>query len=381
MSTQTPKLFQPIRVGNMDLQHRIVLPPMTRYKASRTHVPATSLVSQYYAQRAHTPGTLLITEATLIAPEAGGYRHTPGIWNDEQVEAWKPVADAVHVKGSYVFMQLWALGHSADPSVLEEEGGYPYVSASAVATGTPATPRPTPGVQDPDLSKTLKPAPRALSVEEIAQYVQWYAQAAKNAIRAGFDGVEIHGAFGYLPDQFLRSATNKRTDVYGGSVENRIRFPLEIIEAVSRAIGQERLAYRITPWYPVLGVDTGDSIETFSAFVSTVKTRFPRLAFLDIIEPRPTIDGKLAEGKSNDFLHEVLKNSDIRVMSAGGYLAESALKIAEEKGYLIGIGKWYIANPDIVYRIKEGIPLTEAIVETFYTPGNVAEGYIDYPFA
>jgi len=223
-------LFKPIKVGAQTLNHRVVLAPLTRFKATaKAHVPINPLVERYYAQRSSHPGSLLVTEGTFIDAKAGGFNNVPGIWNQDQIAAWKKITDAIHANKSFVFMQLWALGRSARPSVLESEG-FPFVSASPIAL-------------DPKSG-----TPRELTITEIEEYVQLYAQAATNAIEAGFDGVEVHGANGYLVDQFLQDVSNHRTDIYGGSIENRSRFGLEVVQAISNAVGEERTAIRMSPW-------------------------------------------------------------------------------------------------------------------------------------
>ena len=237
MVSDTGKLFHPVRVGNITLGHRVVLAPLTRYRATDGHVPKDFMVD-YYAQRSSVPGTLLITEATFVAAQAGGLDNVPGIWSQEQIQAWKKVVDAVHARGSYIFMQLWALGRAADPSIITAPdsesnpgGPYPYVSAS-------------------DVQQSDKPIPpRALTDAEIREYIELFGQAAKNAVfGAGFDGVEIHGAGGFLVDQFLQDVSNKRTDEWGGSIEKRSRFPLEVIKSVVDAVGQERTSIRLSPF-------------------------------------------------------------------------------------------------------------------------------------
>ncbi|KAF7333129.1 Oxidored-FMN domain-containing protein [Mycena venus] len=206
-------------------------------RADEAHVPYLPLVAEYHSQRASRPGSLLITEATSIAARAGAYAHVPGIWSSEQIGAWKSVTQAVHARSSFIFMQLRAYGRAADHAQLQsEDPSLPYVSA-----------------WDVPISGQTGPL-RALTVAEIKEYVGLYAQAAKNAIEAGFDGVEIQGANGYLVDQFLQDVSNKRTDEYGGSVENRARFTLEVIDAVAAAIGAERTAIRFSPWSPFLGL-------------------------------------------------------------------------------------------------------------------------------
>ena len=268
MSSYIPKLFQPTRVGTANLQHRVVMAPMTRLRANAQHVEGPIAV-EYYKQRTSIPGTLAITGGTVIAAQAGGYRNITGIWNDEQIKGWLPVrypfssqighahvftdvptllscqiVDAVHKNGSFIFMQIVAAGRAADPEVLQEEGGYPLVAASPI----PFTSKGADNTSPP-------PVPHALTVEEIEEYVQLFATAAKNAVYgAGFDGVEIHAANGFLPDQFLQTNTNSRTDLYGGPVENRVRFVLEVTEAVVNAVGANKVGIRFSPWSTYQGV-------------------------------------------------------------------------------------------------------------------------------
>ncbi|KAG7453217.1 NADH:flavin oxidoreductase/NADH oxidase [Guyanagaster necrorhizus] len=339
--TMAPKLFQPTNVGPISLNHRVVLAPLTRFRASKAHIPHVRIVKEYYEQRAHTPGTLLITEAMCIAERAGGYDNVPGIWNQDQIDAWKEITSAVHAKGSYMFCQLWALGRAADPKILASEG-LPYVSASDVGLSHEAV------------------APRPLTVEEIREYVELYAQAARNAISAGFDGVEIHGANGYLLDQFTQDVTNKRTDVYGGRISNRVRFPLEVVDAVASAIGPERVGYRISPWNNSNGMTMVDPKPTFGFLASQLKVRQPRLAYLHVVEPRMVgLYGRKEEDigvhEENDFIRRVW--SPKALISAGGYSRESAIDTAENKGDLIGFGRHFIANPDLVYRLERDIAL------------------------
>ncbi|CAE6451258.1 unnamed protein product [Rhizoctonia solani] len=263
------KLFTPIRVGNMLLSHRIILAPLTRFRADDKHVHH-DIAIEYYSQRAATPGTLLITEATLVSPEAGGYDNVPGIWNEEQITAWKKIVDAVHQRGSYIFLQLWATGRAADPRVLQKEG-HPYVSSSSSSLDRPGYPNAT---------------PRELNKSEIKHYVESYARAAKNAVyEAGFDGVEIHGANGYLIDQFNQDVCNKRTDEYGGSIENRSRFALEVLEAVVREVGAKRTGMRLSPWARFQGMRMKNPIPTFAYLVSEIAQRYSDLAYLHFIEP------------------------------------------------------------------------------------------------
>ncbi|KAJ7850142.1 hypothetical protein B0H13DRAFT_2401508 [Mycena leptocephala] len=341
------KLFEPIKVGNVVLQHRV---------ADDAHVPYLPLVAEYYDQRASRPGSLLITEATFIAARAGGTAHVPGIWSPEQITAWKSVTQAVHAKCSFIFMQLRALGRTANHAqLLVEDPSFPYVSAS-----------------DIPLSSCSGPL-RALTVAEIKEYVGLYAQAAKNAIEAGFDGIEIHGANGYLVDQFLQDVSNKRTDEYGGSIENRARFALEIIDAVAAAIGAERTAIRFSPWSTFQEMGMSDPLPTFSYVISELATRNSSLAYLHLIESR-----------SNDALRALWAPRPF--MRAGGFTRETALEAAEG-GDLVGLGGiisriFHLFQPDLPARLETDAPLTAYNRSTFYLVGeNSPRGYTDQAFA
>ncbi|KDN35309.1 hypothetical protein RSAG8_11695, partial [Rhizoctonia solani AG-8 WAC10335] len=364
MSTSSSRLFTPLQVGGITLSHRVVMAPLTRFRANDNHAH-TELGVRYYAQRAEVPGTLLITEATPIAPQASGYDHIPGIWSDEQIEAWKKVTDAVHERRSYIYLQLWALGRAADPRVLAREG-LPFVSASS-------TPIEEGG-----------PVPRALTEEEIKDYVELYAQAAKNAIfKAGFDGVEIHSANGYLPDQFLQDNSNKRTDRYGGSVENRARFLLEVVDSITAAIGAEKTGIRLSPWNKFQGMRMQEPIPTFSYVVQELVRRHSELAYVHFVEPiveeKPTQDVRATgQTESNDFARKIWGPRPF--FSAGGYDAKRGEEAANEhENTAIVFGRLFISNPDLPERLRKGVALTNYDRNTFYSPG--PRGYIDYPKA
>ncbi|KAH8993133.1 putative NADPH2 dehydrogenase chain OYE2 [Lactarius akahatsu] len=361
MSSSVPSLFQPIRVGTVDLQHRVVMAPVTRHRENKDHVHG-ELAKTYYTQRSGVPGTLMITEATFIAPQAGGYGNIPGIWSDAQIAAWKSVCvfprptritDAVHANGSYIFLQLWALGRAADPDVLKQEGDFDLVG-----------PSPNPVKYN---------VPRELTVAEIKEYVQLYSKAASNAIEAGFDGVEIHAANGYILDQFLQTVSNERTDEYGGSVENRVRFPLEVIKAVVETVGVEDGS---------MGMK--DPLPTFTTFVERIRDEHTDLAYLHVIEPRASGDAGIVtlsdenRAQSNEVLRKVW--GDRPYIAAGGINRATAIDTVSKYGGLIAFGRHFIANPDLPLRLKEGLPLTHYNRGTFFTPESAA-GYIDYPFA
>ncbi|EGN94614.1 hypothetical protein SERLA73DRAFT_188596 [Serpula lacrymans var. lacrymans S7.3] len=356
------KLFQPIQVGDATLKHRVVMAPLTRFRAHANHVPGPQ-AETYYAQRASMPGTLLITEATFISQKAGGFDHVPGIYTDDQIAGWKKITDAVHAKGSFIYLQLWALGRAADPSILTKENNSPYVSASGI----------------PLSGKSFIPQP--LTIFEIEEYVRAYATAASNAVhKAGFDGVEIHGANGFLVDQFLQDVSNKRTDEYGGSIEKRSRFALEVVDAIAQAIGPQKTAIRLSPWSPFLDMCMENPVPTFSYLVTQL-LKYP-LAYVHVVEARHngTTEFLGAASDLNDFIRDIW--GDRPYISAGGYDREGALRRVEDKGGLIAFGKKYIPNPDLPFRLLKNLPLTAEDRETFYQPGNLTpSGYTDFPFA
>ncbi|PGH09120.1 hypothetical protein GX51_00874 [Blastomyces parvus] len=349
----------PLQVGNITLQHRIVLAPLTRFRADDNYVPLP-MVKDYYAQRASLPGTLLITEGTFISARAGGFPNVPGIYNDEQIKAWKEVTDAVHAKGSFIFCQLWALGRAADAKVLTAEG-YPVVSSG-----------------DIPISEE-RAVPKPLDENGIQELIGDYAQAAKCAMEAGFDGVEIHGANGYLCDQFLQDTCNNRNDRWGGSIENRSRFGIEVAKAVSEAIGSEKTAYRVSPWSPFQGMGMADPKPQFTHIVQNLAKL--KLAYLHVVESR--IGGASeCEGayESTDFVIDAFANSG-PVILAGGFTPETANKTIEKhtgRRIAIAFGRYYISTPDLPFRAINHIDLTPYNRDTFYIPKSPV-GYVDYP--
>ncbi|EMD40610.1 hypothetical protein CERSUDRAFT_130642 [Gelatoporia subvermispora B] len=363
MSTDSaPQLFQPIEVGNLQLQHRVVLAPLTRFRADKTHTH-TDLAVEYYRQRASTPGTLLISEGTFIAAKAGGYANAPGLWTDEQLAAWKKVTDAVHSQGSYIFCQLWTIGRAADAEQLKSENpAFDVVSAS-------------------DISLTGGPETRALTEAEIKEYIDMYRTAAHNAVhRAGFDGIEVHGANGFLVDQFLHDVTNNRTDAYGGSIENRARFVLEAVDAVVGAVGAGRTGTRLSPWGEFNEVHMVDPKPQFAYVVEQLKARHPDLAYLHLAEPRVSGTGDRESDvfESNDFIRDIWLPRPL--ISAGGYTRELAIEQAEKTGELIAVGRYFISNPDLPLRYKYNVALTPYHRDSFYAAES-PKGYIDFPFS
>ncbi|TID19583.1 NADH:flavin oxidoreductase/NADH oxidase family protein [Venturia nashicola] len=341
--------------------------PLTRSRADEHNVPTLPIVKEYYEQRASVPGTLIITEATFISPQAGGYDRVPGIWNPEQIKAWKEVADAVHAKGSFIFMQLWALGRVAEPDVLKKKG-FKVVSSS---------PLPIAEGKDPS---------HALTEGEIQEYIYHYTVAAKNAIEAGFDGVELHGANGYLPDQFLQDVINSRTDQWGGNIENRARFHLEITKALIGAVGKEKVGVRLSPFtqFAPGNKRMDDPRPTFTYLIHALKHL--DIAFLDLIEPRlgdtGPVDGIYAGQGGLDFAIEAW-GTDKPVLVAGGITAKKAEEMVERKykefQVIPTFGRFFISTPDLPFRVQKGIEFNPYDRPTFYTEG--PKGYIDYPFS
>ncbi|EIW56409.1 NADH:flavin oxidoreductase/NADH oxidase [Trametes versicolor FP-101664 SS1] len=364
-TTRLPALFQPIQVGDITLGHRVVFAPLTRLRANKHGVHA-DIGTEYYTQRASVPGTLLISEATYVGSSAQGRSpNAPGIYTEDQINSWKRITDAVHAKGSFIYMQIWALGRAARITELrKEQPDFPYVSASDV---------PLTGRTD---------IPRPLTIAEIKSHVEAFAEAARNAVhKAGFDGVEVHCAHGYLIDQFLQEMSNRRTDEYGGSVENRCRFALEIVDAVSRAIGEEKTAVRISPWSEFQDMRMPDPLPTFTYLVSRLASDHPNLAFLHVVEPEVSgaVDRTVKEGESNEFIRKIWQPRAL--VSAGGYTRERALQVAEETGQLIAFGRPFISNPDLPRRLLKNIPLASWEDREFYYTPEEPRGYIDYPAA
>ena len=367
--TDTSRLFAPLQVGRCDLQHRLVLSPMTRFRADDSAVPLP-IVKDYYAQRACVPGTLLIAEATAISPQSKGFSNVPGIWSPEQIQAWKHVVDSVHSKGSYIWLQLWATGRSSEVEVLTANG-FDHVSSSAVPVP------PTIGVNEHPST------PRALSETEIETYIEEHVQAAKNAVNlAGFDGVEIHGANGYLIDQFFQASCNQRTDQWGGSIENRARFGLEVAGRIIAAIGADRVGVKLSPWctYEGMGVMEG-LVPQFEHIISSLREM--DIAYLHLANSRWLEDKTHPDVHNETFVCMWGKAKPI--LLAGGYDAASAKKVVDKTyvGYdniAVAFGRLYISNPDLPFRLRNGISFHPYNRDTFYIPSSIT-GYLDYPYS
>ncbi len=359
-SDRNEALFEPVQLGHITLSNRIVMAPLTRSRAKDGDVPS-ELAIEYYAQRASAG--LIIAEATQISPSGKGYVYTPGIYNDTQVTAWKHITDAVHAKGGRIFLQLWHVGRISHPSI--QPGGILPVAPSAI--------KPDGQAYTKDGFVPLV-TPRALDTAEIPGIVNQYKISAQHALAAGFDGVEIHAANGYLLDQFLRDKTNHRTDAYGGSIENRARLVLEVAEAVVGVWGGDRVGIRISP-LSKFG-DISDS-NPEALFMHVVKALNPfKLAYLHVIEGDTGGDREVEGGFDLQSLHRAFNGL---YMANNGYdfaLAEQT--VDARRADLIAFGRPYIANPDLVRRLREGAPLSVADPATMY--GGGAAGYVDYPF-
>ncbi|KIY64417.1 FMN-linked oxidoreductase [Cylindrobasidium torrendii FP15055 ss-10] len=355
----SPSLFQPTKVGRMSLAHRVVLAPMTRLRSNPETLVPLPVVKDFYTQRASVPGTLLITEGTSVHKKACGYPAGPGIYTDEQIAAWKEIVDAVHAKGSYIYMQILGFGRKANPACVPNGD---VVAASAIPSSVGGV------------------TPRALTVGEIEEYVDWYETAARNAVhKAGFDGVEIHCANGYLLDGFLQDTSNTRTDEYGGTIAKRARFVLSVVDRVSQSIGADRVGFRLSPWTHVDGSGMDDPIPTYAFVVKEIAARYSNLAYLHDIEPRAQLsdDVEPAPHESNDFLRTIWNGRPF--IAAGGYVRENGIETADRFGGLIAYGRWYTSNPDLPKRLERNLPLRKYDRSTFYLPGEVSpRGYVDF---
>ncbi|CAD6265264.1 unnamed protein product [Miscanthus lutarioriparius] len=375
---QRPSLFSPYQMPRFRLAHRVVLAPMTRCRAPDA-VPGPAL-AEYYAQRS-TEGGLLISEGTIISPSGPGFPRVPGIYNQEQTDAWRKVVDAVHAKGAIFFCQLWHVGRASHQ--VYQPGAAPPISS----TDEPISSRWR--ILMPDGSYGKYPTPRRLAISEIPEIVEQYRQAAINAIKAGFDGIKIHGAHGYLIDQFLKDGINERTDEYGGSLSNRCRFLLEVTRAVVSAIGADRVAVRVSPAIDHLDAYDSNPLQLGLAVVdrlNALQQEAGRLAYLHVTQPRYTAYGQTESGQHGSAEEESRLMRALRgayrgtFMCSGGYTRELGVEAVESgDADLVSYGRLFIANPDLVERFRHDAPLNKYVRKTFYTPDPVV-GYTDYPF-
>jgi N-ethylmaleimide reductase len=355
-------LFTPVRAGALQLPNRIVMAPMTRNRAGKGNVPAP-LAAEYYRQRASAG--LIVTEATQVTPRGIGYPNTPGIHSPEQVEGWKVITKAVHDTGGRILLQLWHVGRSSH-QLYQPNGDLP-VSSSAIAI---------PGqLYTPEGMKPY-PVPRALETSEIPGVVAEFARGAANAKAAGFDGVEIHGANGYLIDQFLRDGVNKRTDKYGGSLENRLRFMLEVSTAVAAAWDPARVGIRLSPSGTFNGMSDSDPIATFSAGLQALSAL--KLAYVHVVEPVQQDEAHGGPGWKSASARDLRRHFKGTYIAAAGMSKEKAVAMIQEGlADAAAFARLYISNPDLVERFRRGAAIAPSDSSTYY--GGTEKGYTDYP--
>lgn len=367
-----PMYFKPVQLGRHTLRNRIVLPPLTRQRAAQPGDTATDLMADYYRQRASAG--FMVTEGTQIEPRGQGYAWTPGIYTDAQIEGWRKVTDAVHTEHGVIFAQLWHVGRVSHHA-LQPNGEAPVAPSAIAPQKVKAFIETAPGAGE----LVAPPTPRALTVPEIKQLVALYAQAARNAIAAGFDGVELHCANGYLVNQFISAHANTRTDEYGGSLENRLRFLREIVDAVAEAIGADRMGVRFTPLFETttqdrvyIGLVEADPHETYIEAIRILENA--GVAYLSIAEA----DWDNAPDLPATFRQAVRETYSGRVIYAGKYTIERGARMLES-GFadMIAFGRTFIANPDLPARIANGWPLNPLDAATLY--GGNEKGFTDYP--
>ncbi|KAI3872209.1 hypothetical protein MKW98_011701 [Papaver atlanticum] len=365
MSTEKSEvpLINPYKLGKYDLSHRVVMAPLTRQRSYK-NVPQPHAIL-YYSQRA-SKGGLIISEATGVSDTAQGYPDTPGIWTKEQVEAWKPIVDAVHAKGGVFFCQIWHVGRVSNAG-FQPNGQAPISSSDKILESQ---------LRANGVDVARFSPPRRLETEEIPQIVNDFRLAARNAMEAGFDGVEIHGAHGYLIDQFMKDQVNDRTDKYGGSLENRCRFALEVVEAVADEIGADKVGIRLSPFANYM--ESGDSNPTALGLHMAESLNKYNILFCHMVEPRmKTVAEKCQTPHSLLPMRKAFKGT---FMVAGGYDREDGNKaIASNSADLVVFGRLFLANPDLPKRFEINAPLNKYNRETFYISDPVL-GYTDYPF-
>ena len=355
----TDPLFQPYRLGDLELRNRLVMSPMTRSRALDGNVP-NSLAATYYAQRASAG--LIVTEAAQVSPQGVGYIRTPGIHSAEQVAGWKTITDTVHRAGGKIFAQLWHVGRVSHPDF--HDGALPVAPSALPVEGEAFTTR----------GRTKLVTPRALETSELPGIVAQFRTAAENAKAAGFDGVELHGANGYLLDQFLRDGANRRTDAYGGSLGNRARLPLEVTDAVIDIWDPQQVGYKLSPYFSGYSMSDSNPIETFSFIAAELSKR--RLAYLHVSE---AVAGPMAAAAGTRRATPVLRDTfGGALIVNGGYDARSGhAAIASGEADLVAFGVPFLANPDLPARYRRNAELNAPDQATFYA--GEEKGYIDYP--
>ncbi|WP_038173583.1 alkene reductase [Vibrio pacinii] len=357
-------LFQPIKLGKLELKNRIVMPPMTRSRATQPGNCANDMMAAYYAQRASAG--LIVAEGTQISPLGQGYAWTPGIYSEEQIAGWKKVTDAVHAKQGTIFAQLWHVGRVTHP---DNTGGEQPISSSALKAQNVKVFVDN-GQQEPGFVDVVEP--REMSKQDIQEVIEQYRQAALNAIEAGFDGVELHAANGYLINQFIDSEANNRTDEYGGSIENRLRFLAQVVAAMTDAIGADRVGVRLAPFTSLNGTVDKTPVETYTAAAALLNKL--NVVYLHIAE----VDWDDAPETPIEFKQAIRQAYQGTIIYAGRYDSDKAAQaINDGLADMIGFGRPFIANPDLPNRIKHDYPLATHDPATLF--GGAEQGLVDYP--
>lgn len=360
------KLFEPLTIGSLTLPNRIIMAPLTRMRSKQPGNVPHELNATYYEQRASAG--LIISEATQVSQQGQGYPGTPGIHTSEQVQGWKLVTNAVHKAGGRIYLQLWHVGRISHPS-FQSDGALPVAPSALAAEDS--------GTYTADWQETPILVPRALETDEITGIVADFKAGAENAKAAGFDGVEVHGANGYLLDQFLQDGSNLRTDDYGGSIENRARLLLEVVDAVSEVWGKERVGVRVSPFNAFNGMRDSDPITLFTYVLRELDAR--GVAFVDLIEPRAALAGMQDDSLQDTPQTAPLFRGSLKtvLISAGGHTPNSALEFTEKSlADAVAFGRYFISNPDLPERIRRSAPLSPYDRATFY--GGDTKGYTDY---
>ena len=361
------KILEPLKIGKLTLKNRVIMAPLTRMRAKQPGNVPWELNELYYQQRASAG--LIVSEASQISEQGQGYPATPGIYSSEQIEGWSKVTKAVHSQGGLIFLQLWHVGRISHRS--HQPGGQLPVAPSAI--------KPSGGTYSASFKEVAFETPRALELREIPLLLADYRQAAANAKAAGFDGVEVHSANGYLLDQFLQDGSNKREDIYGGSIENRARLLLEVLDNVSQVWDSSRVGVRLSPYGSFNDMNDSDPIKLFSYVISKLNEK--NLAYLHLIEPRSSKaggqDGNIADAPDVAKIFRKLYQGVL--ISAGGHSIETAKEsVSTGLSDAVAFGRLYISNPDMVARIAGGANLNKYDRSTFYGGGE--KGYTDYPF-
>jgi N-ethylmaleimide reductase len=357
------KLFSPVNIGPYQLSHRVVMAPLTRMRSDPGDIP-NNLMVEYYAQRT-SKGGLIISEATPVSIRGNGYAGAPGIYSDRQIAGWRRITDAVHARGGRIFLQLWHVGRQSH-SDLQPNGEAPVAPSAIAAEGYAYTKQ----------GEVPFSMPRALALAEIPGIIAEFRAGAERALRAGFDGVEIHGANGYLPDQFLQDGTNKRTDEYGGPIENRARFLLEITQAAVSVWGADRVGVRLSPSGTYGSMSDSDPVATFG-YLARELDRLG-IAYLHVVEPRIKGIEEIAKGQAPIAAQYLRQKFNRTLIAAGGFTGQGAATVvAAGDADLVAFGRHFISNPDLPERLRRNLPLTRYDRSTFY--GGDGRGYTDYP--